>query len=59
MHVITCYYQSQPLMSVLFVKCCIIYSYTIGVAILECQQSTNGTQHYMSVSNLPTLISLL
>ena len=55
----TCYYQSQPLISVLFVKCCIIYSFAIGVTILECQQSTNSTQHYVSVSNLPTLTSLL
>ena len=55
----TCYCQSQPLISVLFVKCCIIYSFTIGVTIMECQQSTNSTQHYVSVSNLPTLTSLL
>ena len=51
--------QSQPLISVLFVKCCITYSFAIGVTILECQQSTNSTQHYVSVSNLPTLTPLL
>ena len=51
----TCYYQSQPLISVLFVKCCIIYSFAIGVTILECQQSTNSTQHYASVSNCQQL----
>ena len=51
----TSYYQSQLLISVLFVKCCIIYSFAIGVTILECQQSTNSTQHYVSVSSLPTL----
>ena len=50
----TCYYQSQPLISVLFAKHCIIYSFAIGVTILECQQFTNSTQHYVSVSNLPT-----
>ena len=55
----TSYYQSQLLISVLLVKCYTIYSFTIGVTILECQQSTNSTQHYVSVSNLPTLTSLL
>ena len=49
----TCYYQSQPLISVL--ECCIIYSFAIGVTILECQQSTNSTQHYASVSNYQQL----
>ena len=55
----TSYYQSRLLISVLLVKCCIIYSFAIGITILECQQSTNSTQHYVSVSNLPTLTSLL
>ena len=55
----TSYYQSRLLISALFVKSCIIYSFAIGVTILECQQSTNNTQHHVSVSNLPTLTSLL
>ena len=30
-----------------------VYSFIIGVTILECQQSTSNKQHYVSVSNLP------
>ena len=33
--------------------------YNIGVTILGFQQSTSSTQHHVSVSNLPTLTSLL
>ena len=57
-----CYYQSKPLNSLIVCEMLhhLQFCNIIGVTILECQQSTNSTKHYVSVSrNLPTLKSLL